>query len=86
MYPNGFADDPIASHSAQFGLGRPVDLPAARPVWVHGERHWCAVDGSARRGGRKPPRVALSGTAASPALVTVAAWCVGWRCPENGTR
>ncbi len=23
MYPNGFADDPIASHSAQFGLARP---------------------------------------------------------------
>jgi hypothetical protein len=27
MHPNGFTDDPIASHSAQFGLARPADLP-----------------------------------------------------------
>lgn len=26
--PIGFADDPIASHSAQFGLARPADTPA----------------------------------------------------------
>jgi hypothetical protein len=26
--PIGFADDPIASHSAQFGLARPVNTPA----------------------------------------------------------
>ncbi|EWM11618.1 hypothetical protein [Kutzneria sp. 744] len=30
MYPKGFADDPIASHSAQFGLGRAAGLPVAR--------------------------------------------------------
>jgi hypothetical protein len=26
--PVGFADDPIASHSAQFGLARPAGIPA----------------------------------------------------------
>ncbi|MCA1695480.1 MAG: hypothetical protein LC749_12530 [Actinobacteria bacterium] len=26
--PVGFTDDPIASHSAQFGLGRPMGVPA----------------------------------------------------------
>ncbi|MBV8996402.1 MAG: hypothetical protein JO287_22465, partial [Pseudonocardiales bacterium] len=26
--PVGFADDPVASHSAQFGLGRPMGTPA----------------------------------------------------------
>jgi hypothetical protein len=26
--PTGFADDPIASHSAQFGLARPIGTPA----------------------------------------------------------
>lgn len=26
--PAGFADDPVASHSAQFGLGRPMGIPA----------------------------------------------------------
>ncbi|MDQ3760727.1 MAG: hypothetical protein M3460_03250 [Actinomycetota bacterium] len=26
--PAGFADDPVASHSAQFGLGRPMGTPA----------------------------------------------------------
>jgi len=30
MYPNGFADDPVASYSARFGLGRPTGLPVAR--------------------------------------------------------
>lgn len=30
MYPYGFADDPIASHSGQFGLGRPMGLPATQ--------------------------------------------------------
>ncbi|MBV9139723.1 MAG: hypothetical protein JO115_02175 [Pseudonocardiales bacterium] len=30
--PAGFADDPIASHSAQFGLARPMGTPAGRDV------------------------------------------------------
>jgi len=28
--PAGFVDDPVASHSAQFGLGRPMGIPAGR--------------------------------------------------------
>jgi hypothetical protein len=28
--PAGFADDPVASHSAQFGLGRPMGIPVGR--------------------------------------------------------
>lgn len=30
--PAGFADDPIASHSAQFGLARPMGTPAGHDV------------------------------------------------------
>jgi hypothetical protein len=30
--PDGFADDPVASHSAQFGLGRPMGMQAGRDV------------------------------------------------------
>jgi hypothetical protein len=30
--PAGFADDPIASHSGQFGLARPAGIPAAAGV------------------------------------------------------
>lgn len=30
--PAGFADDPVASHSAQFGLGRPMGTPAGHDV------------------------------------------------------
>lgn len=30
--PVGFADDPVASHSAQFGLGRPMGSPVGRDV------------------------------------------------------
>jgi putative ATP-grasp target RiPP len=39
--PTEFADDPIASHSAQFGLARPTDIPAsyAAPSPV-GVRPW----------------------------------------------
>ena len=28
--PAGFVDDPVASHSAQSGLGRPMGIPAGR--------------------------------------------------------
>ncbi|MGH3718975.1 MAG: hypothetical protein ACRDRI_09080 [Pseudonocardiaceae bacterium] len=30
--PTGFADDPIASHSAQFGLARPMGTPTGHDV------------------------------------------------------
>lgn len=30
--PVGFADDPIASHSAQFGLARPIGTPVGHDV------------------------------------------------------
>lgn len=30
--PAGFANDPIASHSARFGLARPMGTPAGRDV------------------------------------------------------
>lgn len=39
--PAGFADDPVASHSAQFGLGRPMGIPAGHDVpSVVGVRPW----------------------------------------------
>ncbi|MGB6161938.1 MAG: hypothetical protein WCF33_18170 [Pseudonocardiaceae bacterium] len=39
--PAGFADDPVASHSAQFGLGRPMGSPAGHDVpSVVGVRPW----------------------------------------------
>ncbi|MFD1147965.1 hypothetical protein [Saccharothrix hoggarensis] len=56
--PVGFTDDPIASHSAQFGLARPIDAPAGHhspsPV---GARPWnlraarTLTTGNARLGG-----------------------------------
>lgn len=39
--PVGFADDPIASHSAQFGLARPMGTPAGHDVpSAAGVRPW----------------------------------------------
>src|SRR5262245_30299993 len=39
--PAGFADDPVASHSARFGLSRPMGSPAGHDVpSVVGVRPW----------------------------------------------
>ncbi len=55
--PSGFTDDPIASHSAQFGLGRPIGAPVGNdPPSPVGVRPWNLR--GARVMGRGTPPVA----------------------------